>query len=51
MDLYCVKCRTRTPTTDQTTITTKNNRQAITGKCAVCGTKKYRFKKKAKLSE
>ena len=40
MDLYCVKCRARTDTTDQTTITTSNNRPALTGKCARCGTKK-----------
>jgi len=47
MDLYCVKCRARTDTTDQTTITTKNNRLALTGKCVTCGTKKFRFLKKA----
>ena len=47
MDLYCVKCRARTDTTDQTTITTKNNRLALTGKCVTCGTKKFRFLKKS----
>ena len=45
MDLYCGNCKTRTSTTDQTTITTKNNRTALTGKCATCGTKKFRFLK------
>ena len=45
MDLYCVKCRARTDTTDQTTITTSNNRPALTGKWVKCGTKKFRFKK------
>ena len=43
MDLYCVKCKTRTSTNDVTTITTKNNRSALTGKCATCGIKKIRF--------
>ena len=38
MDLYCVKCRART---------TKNNRLAISGICARCGTKKIRFIKKS----
>jgi len=43
MDLYCVKCKKHTDTTDQTTITTKNNRPALAGKCATCVTKKFRF--------
>jgi RNase P subunit RPR2 len=43
MDLYCVKCKTRTSTNDVTTITTSNNRSALTGKCAICGIKKFRF--------
>jgi len=46
MDLYCVKCKTRTSTNDVTTITTKNNRTALTGKCVTCGIKKFRFLKK-----
>ena len=43
MDLYCVKCRARTGTVDQTTITTSNNRPATTGRCDICATKKFRF--------
>ena len=46
MDLYCVKCRARTGTDAETTVTTKNNRQAISGKCKICNTKKFRFIKK-----
>ena len=46
MDLYCVKCRTRTGTIDQTTTTTKLGRPSLTGECATCGTKKFRFFKK-----
>ena len=43
MDLYCVKCRARTGTINETTTVTKNNRNAITGNCVTCGTKKFRF--------
>jgi len=43
MDLYCVKCKTRTSTNDMMTVTTKNNRAALTGKCATCGVKKFKF--------
>ena len=43
MDLYCVKCKKRTSTNDVTTITTKNNRSALTGRCATCGIKKFKF--------
>ena len=45
MDLYCVKCRARSPTRDPTTITTRNNREAVTDRCEVCGTKFFRFVK------
>ncbi len=47
MDLYCVKCKTRTGTNDLTTIVTKNNRHAATGTCVICNTKKFRFIKKS----
>jgi RNase P subunit RPR2 len=40
MDPYCVKCKKHTSTNDVTTVTTKNNRSALSGKCATCGTKK-----------
>ena len=43
MDLYCVKCKKRTSTNVMTTVTTKNNRSALTGICEVCGKKKFRF--------
>ena len=43
MDLYCVKCKTRTSTNDVTTVTTKNNRSALSGRCATCAIKKFRF--------
>ena len=40
MDLYCVKCKTRTGTITPTTVTTKNNRLALSGICDRCGIKK-----------
>ena len=43
MDLYCVKCKKHTFANDVMTITTSNNRSALTGKCAQCGIKKFRF--------
>ena len=43
MDLYCVKCKARTGTINETTVVTKNNRNAITGNCVTCGRKKFRF--------
>ena len=43
MDLYCVKCKARTPTINQMIMTTKSNRTAETGKCGVCGTNKFKF--------
>jgi hypothetical protein len=46
MSLYCVKCRERTETNHTTTITTKNNRLALTGTCQICNTKKFKFIKK-----
>ena len=48
MDLYCVKCKSRTGTNAETTITTKNNRLALSGICEICKTKKLRFIKKKK---
>ena len=45
-DIYCVKCKTKTPTVDEKIVTTKNNRNAITGQCQNCGRTKYMFIKK-----
>ena len=43
MDLYCVKCRAKTKTINETTTVTKNNRKALTRNCATCGTNFFRF--------
>ena len=44
---YCVKCRKIRKIGDAKPTTTSNNRRAIKGKCAVCGTKMMRFVKVA----
>ena len=44
--IYCVKCKQKTDTIDEQKTQTKNGRNAITGTCVKCGTKKYMFIKK-----
>ena len=41
--IYCLKCRTRTRTTNLEQVTLKNGRPAATGLCVVCGKKKFRM--------
>ena len=42
---YCVKCRQTRQIKNAKPTTTSNNRKAIKGECAVCGTKIMRFVK------
>ena len=35
--IYCMKCKTKTETTNVEQVTLKNGRPASTGLCAVCG--------------
>jgi hypothetical protein len=42
-DIYCVKCKAKTPTTDAKEVVAKNGRPMIKGKCSKCGTTKCRF--------
>jgi len=46
MESYCVKCKRKEPMLEPKEITTSNGRKAMSGKCAVCGTKMIRFIKK-----
>lgn len=39
----CMKCREQKEIKDLQIITTKNNRNAATGICPICGTKLFRF--------
>ena len=40
---YCVKCRQKRTVKNPKTVTTKNGRKALSGTCAVCGTKMMKF--------
>ena len=41
--IYCLKCKTRTETTNLEQVILKNGRPATTGLCAVCGKKKFQM--------
>ena len=41
--IYCLKCRTKTETTNLEQVILKNGRPAATGLCSVCGKKKFRM--------
>ena len=41
--IYCFKCREKTDTLESQGVVFKNGRPAVTGQCAVCGTKKSRL--------
>lgn len=43
---YCVKCKAKREMGETERVITKNNRQALKGKCPVCGTVMYKFVKK-----
>jgi len=40
---YCVKCRTTSDMVNAQTVTMKNGRLAVKGKCAKCGTGMYKI--------
>jgi len=42
---YCMKCRKKVEIKDPKQITLKNNRPAVQGVCALCGTKVFRIGK------
>jgi len=46
MESYCVKCKRKEAMLEPKEITTSNGRKAMSGKCAICGTKMMRFVKK-----
>ncbi len=45
IQVYCVKCKARTDTRDLQPVMMKNGRDAATGYCVPCGTKKFRIGK------
>ena len=42
-EIYCLKCRAKTPSRDVERVTMKNGRPALRAVCAECGTGKYRI--------
>ncbi|PIT92939.1 MAG: hypothetical protein COU06_02680 [Candidatus Harrisonbacteria bacterium CG10_big_fil_rev_8_21_14_0_10_38_8] len=43
MEAYCVKCRAKQNMVDAQEVTMKNGRQAMKGKCPVCGTGMFKI--------
>jgi len=43
--MYCVKCKKKTDTRNESQVITKNKRQMLTGICSECGSKKCSFTK------
>ena len=43
VEIYCLKCRAKTPSRDVERVTMKNGRPALRAVCADCGTGKYRI--------
>ena len=42
-EIYCLKCRAKTPSRDVERVTMKNGRPALRAVCVECGTGKYRI--------
>ena len=47
-EAYCVKCKAKRPMKDSQKVTMKTGREALQGKCEVCGTGMYKILPKAK---
>ena len=45
MEIYCVKCKRKTPSLNIRHTTTKNNKSIVKGNCGLCGTQKNCFTK------
>ena len=43
VEIYCVKCRTKTASRDIEAVTMKNGRPATRSTCPDCGTRKFRI--------
>ncbi|HUY70564.1 MAG TPA: DUF5679 domain-containing protein [Candidatus Baltobacteraceae bacterium] len=43
MEAYCVKCKQKNEMKNPQEVTMKNGRKAVTGPCAVCGTKMFKI--------
>ena len=45
MQLYCVKCRSKTESTSVEEVKMKNGKDAVASICVDCGTKKFKIGK------
>lgn len=45
MNIYCVKCKSKTQTNNISNQISKNGKNMVTGNCSVCGSKKTVFVK------
>lgn len=43
MDIYCLKCKKKTKTTDESYAQCKGNKHLIRGNCNICGKRKSQF--------
>ena len=43
METYCLKCKKHTENIEPKVSSTSNNRVIILSKCAICGSKKFKF--------
>lgn len=46
MNIYCVKCKTKTSTKNIANDVDKRGRPRVMGNCSVCNTRKYQYVKK-----
>lgn len=43
MEVYCMRCKTKTPTNNIEVVNEGTNHPRVSGTCSVCGTKKSQF--------
>jgi Domain of unknown function (DUF5679) len=43
MEAYCLKCRTKREMKDEKSVSMKNGKPAVQGKCPVCSTTMYKI--------
>lgn len=48
---YCVKCKAKQVMSNPAVVKMKNGREALQGKCSVCGTGMYKILPKGKKEE
>ena len=49
MNIQCMKCKQKTPTTGEQNTTDKNGKSRVIGNCSVCGSKKSMYVSKRRV--